>query len=60
MKFLRDNGLTIVLTILTVSTIGGMLLTGWSVHNHELAEHGAAKGRSCHLCRVRPFSFVPV
>jgi len=43
MKFLRDNGLTIVLAILTVSTISGMLLTGWSVHNHELAEHGAPR-----------------
>ncbi|CAN7701151.1 hypothetical protein LJR098_002506 [Rhizobium sp. LjRoot98] len=39
MKFMRDNGLTIVLTVLSVLTIGGMLLTGWTVYDHELAEH---------------------
>ncbi|WP_438754492.1 DUF6766 family protein [Pararhizobium sp. O133] len=43
MRFLKDNGLTIVLAILSMATIGGMLLTGWSVYNHELAEHGAAQ-----------------
>jgi hypothetical protein len=43
MKFLKDNGLTIVLVVLSITTIGGMLLTGWSVYNHELAEHGAAQ-----------------
>ena len=43
MKFLKDNGLTIVLVVLSITTIGGMLLTYWSVYNHELAEHGAAQ-----------------
>jgi hypothetical protein len=43
MKVLRDNGLTIVLLLATAATILGMLLTGLSVHNEELAEHGAAK-----------------
>jgi hypothetical protein len=43
MNFLKDNGLTIVLVVLSITTIGGMLLTGWSVYNHELAEHGAAQ-----------------
>ncbi|MDR6192595.1 hypothetical protein QE372_004929 [Agrobacterium pusense] len=41
MRFLRDNGLTITLLALSILTIGGMLLTGWGVHNEELAEHGA-------------------
>jgi hypothetical protein len=41
MKFFRDNGLTIVLALLSALTIGGMFLTGWSVFNHELTEHGA-------------------
>ncbi|MDR6820789.1 hypothetical protein J2X76_005989 [Neorhizobium sp. 2083] len=40
MKLLRDNGLTIALVVLTVGTIVGMLLTGWSVNNEELVEHG--------------------
>jgi hypothetical protein len=43
MKFLKDNGLTIVLVFLSVATIGGMFLTGWFVYNHELAKHGAAQ-----------------
>jgi hypothetical protein len=41
MKVLRDNGLTIVLLLATAATILGMLLTGLSVHNEELAQHGA-------------------
>jgi len=40
-RFARDNGLTIVLVVLSLLTIAGMLLTGWSVYNEELAEHGA-------------------
>ncbi len=43
MKFLKDNGLTIVLVVLSITTIGGMLLTGWSVYTHELAEHESAQ-----------------
>ncbi|KQV36701.1 MULTISPECIES: DUF6766 family protein [unclassified Rhizobium] len=43
MKFVRDNGLTIVLVVLSAVTIGGMLLTGWFVFDHQLAEHGAGK-----------------
>ncbi|MBW6424902.1 hypothetical protein KX729_25990 [Rhizobium sp. XQZ8] len=41
MRFARDNGLTIVLVVLSLLTVAGMLLTGWSVYNEELAEHGA-------------------
>jgi membrane protein implicated in regulation of membrane protease activity len=40
MKVLRDNGLTIVLLIASFATIGGMMLTGLSVYNSELAQHG--------------------
>jgi hypothetical protein len=41
MKFLRDNGLTIVLMLATAITVSGMLFTGFAVHNKELAEHHA-------------------
>jgi hypothetical protein len=41
MKFVRDNGLTIVLILLSAFTIVGMLLTGWFVYDRELVEHGA-------------------
>jgi hypothetical protein len=39
MKVLKDNGLTIVLLLASAITIIGMLLTGLSVYNEELAEH---------------------
>jgi membrane protein implicated in regulation of membrane protease activity len=42
MKFLRDNGLTIALTLAFLLTLIGMALSGWSAHNEELAEHGRA------------------
>jgi len=41
MKFLRDNGLTIVLVSATILTLLGMVLTGESVYNNELSSHGA-------------------
>lgn len=41
MKVLRDNGLTIVLLLATLATIVGMVLTGLSVYNQQLAQHGA-------------------
>jgi hypothetical protein len=40
MKFLRDNGLTIVLLIASAATIFGMMLTGLSVYNADLTQHG--------------------
>lgn len=40
MKFLRNNGLTIVLLIATGLSVAGLLNTGVVVHNRELAEHG--------------------
>lgn len=42
LRVLRDNSLTIVLTVLALSTIAGMFLTGFEVYNEELADHGEA------------------
>lgn len=39
MDRLRDNGLTITLAAATAATLIGMLLTGLSVYNDELAQH---------------------
>jgi hypothetical protein len=39
MKLVRDNGLTIVLVLASLLTIGGMFATGWVVHNDELVQH---------------------
>lgn len=39
MKFVRDNGLTIVLVAATIGTLVGMTVSGLSVYNEELAEH---------------------
>ena len=39
MKVLRDNGLTIVLIVATMTTLAGMTMTGISVYNDELARH---------------------
>jgi len=41
MSFLRNNGLTIALLVLTVLSLGGMALTGLEVENSTLTEHGA-------------------
>lgn len=38
MKLVRDNGLTIVLVLASLLTIGGMFATGWVVHNDELVQ----------------------
>jgi hypothetical protein len=40
MRFLRDNGLTIVLLLAFFASLAGMLLSGWQVENETLAEHG--------------------
>lgn len=39
MKWLRDNSLTVVLAVATAATLAGMLFTGFSVYNEELAQH---------------------
>jgi ABC-type branched-subunit amino acid transport system permease subunit len=40
MKFLRDNGLTITLLIVTILCIAGMVASGLRVENDMLAKHG--------------------
>jgi hypothetical protein len=39
-RFLKDNGLTVVLMLLFLFSIVGHWLTGWRVENEELAKHG--------------------
>jgi membrane protein implicated in regulation of membrane protease activity len=39
MKVLRENGLTIVLVVATMTTLAAMMATGLSVYNYELARH---------------------
>lgn len=41
-RFLRDNGLTITLLAATIAAAAGMLLSGHSVYNEELSQHGQA------------------
>lgn len=38
--FVRDNGLTIVLTVMFLASLVGMVLTGHAHFGHQLAEHG--------------------
>jgi len=38
----RRNGLSIVLVVLTVLFLSAQAVTGWNVHNGELAQHGQA------------------
>jgi len=40
MRFLRDNGLTIVLTAAFLLCVGGMIVSGVAAHNQQLAVHG--------------------
>lgn len=40
MSLLRDNGLSITLTILTAATIAGMIFAGVQAFNHEAIMHG--------------------
>jgi hypothetical protein len=40
-RFLRDNGLSLVLLGAFGATFGAMALFGWQEHNQTLAEHGA-------------------
>jgi hypothetical protein len=42
-RWLRDNGLTIVLTAAFAFSIAAMALTGWSAHNQELSRHGSSE-----------------
>ena len=49
-KFLRDNGLTIVLLALFLGSIVGHWLTGWHFQNQQLQDHGRQP--------IGPFSFL--
>ena len=42
MRFLKDNGLSLVLMAAFLATLGGMMLAGWVANNEELAQHGQA------------------
>ncbi|WP_080057232.1 DUF6766 family protein [Spirosoma aerolatum] len=39
-RFFRENGLSVVLLIITVLTLVGQTLVGWAVFNEELQEYG--------------------
>jgi len=39
-RFLKDNGLTIVLVLAFLVTLIGMALAGWAHNNEQLAQHG--------------------
>jgi hypothetical protein len=41
-KFLRDNGLSLLLLLVTLLTLGGQILVGWYEFNNELEEYGRA------------------
>ena len=40
-KFLRDNGLTIVLLLLFAGSFAGQAYAGWAVENEDLRRHAA-------------------
>ena len=42
MRLLRDNGLTLVLLLLFLLSLGGQWLTGWKVANEDALRHGQA------------------
>ena len=39
-KFLRENGLSLTFTVLTLVTLAGQILVGWHEFNNELSEYG--------------------
>ncbi|RRB09321.1 DUF6766 family protein, partial [Larkinella rosea] len=39
-KFLRDNGLSLTLVVITLLTLGGQLVVGWHAFNEELQDYG--------------------
>lgn len=40
-KFIRENSLTLVMTMLFVLALAGQTLTGWSVYNDDQEQHGS-------------------
>jgi hypothetical protein len=41
-RFLRDNGLSLVLLLLFLLTMTGQWLSGWCTYNEDRSEHGAS------------------
>jgi len=41
-RFMRENSLTIVMTLLFLLALAGQTLTGWSVYNDDQHQHGSA------------------
>ncbi|WP_019986869.1 DUF6766 family protein [Rudanella lutea] len=41
-RFLHENGLSLVLSLITVLTLVGQILVGWHTFNEELADYGRA------------------
>ncbi|GAB3939758.1 hypothetical protein GCM10028805_00650 [Spirosoma harenae] len=39
-KFLRENGLSLTLTSITLITLGGQIIVGWHEFNNELSDYG--------------------
>src|SRR4051794_7348509 len=39
-RFLRDNGLSLVLITITILTLGGQILVGWHEFNNERHDYG--------------------
>lgn len=39
-KFLRENGLSLVLLLITLLTLGGQIVVGWHEFNGELSDYG--------------------
>jgi len=42
-RFVRENSLTLVMTLLFVLALAGQTLTGWSVYNDDQQEHGSGE-----------------
>src|SRR3954451_16715646 len=40
-RFVRENSLTLVMTLLFVLALAGQTVTGWSVYNDDQQEHGS-------------------
>ena len=41
-RFLYENSLLLVISVLAIGTLVGQAVMGWHVHNEELSEHGQA------------------
>ena len=39
-KFLRNNGLSLLFTLITIVTLAGQIIVGWHEYNNELSDYG--------------------